>query len=78
MKDPLCLAKHGNTLDEKCCCNEYAKVRMDERKRLRRLAQHAYRQATPAKQGRMTPEQKARVAAAQDFLIFITAEIGAR
>jgi len=78
MKDPLCLGKHGSTLDEKCRCNEYAAVRQDERKRLRRLAQQAYRQATPAKQGRMTAEQKGRVAAAQDFLIFITAEIGAR
>ena len=78
MADPLCRAKHGRDLDPACRCNEYAKVRMDERKQLRRLAQQAYRQATPARQGRMTPEQKARVAAAQDFLIFITAEIGAR
>ena len=78
MADPLCRAKHGRDLDSSCRCNEYAKVRADERLRLRKAAEAAYRQATPARQGRMTPEQKARVAAAHDFLIVITAEIGAR
>jgi hypothetical protein len=42
---------------------------------MRRIAELAYRKATPARQGRMTPEQKARVAAAHDFLILVTSEI---
>jgi|DEB19_MinimDraft_3_1074340.scaffolds.fasta_scaffold276117_1 hypothetical protein len=75
-QDPLCKAKHLTTrLADDCRCNEYAKVRADERRRMRRIAELAYRKATPARQGRMTPEQKARVAAAHDFLILVTSEI---
>ena len=75
-QDPLCKAKHLTTrLADDCKCNEYAKVRADERRRLRRIAEKAYIKATPARQGRMTPEQKARVAAAQDFLILVTSEM---
>jgi len=75
-QDPLCKARHLSTrLADDCRCNEYAKVRQDERRRMRRIAEQAYRKATPARQGRMTPEQKARVAAAQDFLILLTSEM---
>ena len=72
MRDPLCNAK---TDSPECRCDEYARVRLDERKRLRRLAEQAYIQSTPKRQGRMTAEQKAKVAAAHDFLIFITKEM---
>jgi len=72
MRDPLCNAK---TDSPECRCDEYARVRLDERRRLRRLAEQAYIQSTPKRQGRMTTEQKARVAAAHDFLIFVTSEI---
>ena len=72
MSDPLCNAK---TDSPECRCDEYARVRLDERRRLRRLAEQAYIQATPKRQGRMTAEQKAKVAAAHDFLIFITKEM---
>ena len=76
MTDPMCKAVHYSTrLNPECKCNEYFKVRQDERRRMRKAAEVAYRKATPAKQGRMTPEQKARVAAAHDFLIFVTSEI---
>ena len=76
MTDPMCKAVHYSTrLNPECRCNEYFKVRQDERRRMRKAAEVAYRKATPAKQGRMTPEQKARVAAAHDFLIFVTSEI---
>ena len=76
MTDPMCKALHYSTrLTPECRCNEYFKVRQDERRRMRKAAEVAYRKATPAKQGRMTPEQKARVAAAHDFLIFVTSEI---
>ena len=71
MRDPLCNAKNDSP---GCRCEEYAKVRADERRRMRRLVEQAYIQATPKRQGRMTAEQKARVAAAHDFLIFITQE----
>ena len=49
-----------------------------ERQQLRKAAEVAYRKATPTRQGRMSAEQKARVAGAHDFLIFITSEIGER
>lgn len=76
MTDPLCKAVHYSTrLNPECRCNEYFKVRQDERRRMRKVAERAYIKATPARQGRMTPEQKARVAAAHDFLIFVTSEI---
>ena len=76
MTDPMCKAVHYSTrLNPKCRCNEYFKVRQDERRRMRKAAEVAYRKATPTRQGRMTPEQKARVAAAHDFLIFVTSEI---
>lgn len=76
MTDPLCSAVHFSTkLNPECRCNEYFKVRQDERRRMRKAAEVAYRKATPTRQGRMTPEQKARVAAAHDFLIFVTSEI---
>lgn len=76
MTDPMCKAVHYSTrLNPECRCNEYFKVRQDERRRMRKAAEVAYRKATPAKQGRMTPEQKARVAAAHDFLIFVTSDI---
>ena len=78
MPDPLCTARHGRTLDPECRCNEYAKVRNHERQQLRKAAEVAYRKATPTRQGRMSAEQKARVAGAHDFLIFITSEIGER
>lgn len=78
MPDPLCTARHGRTLDPACRCNEYAKVRNHERQQLRKAAEVAYVKATPARQGRMSAEQKARVAGAHDFLIFITSEIGDR
>lgn len=79
MRDPLCSAVHYSTkLNPECRCNEYSKVRQDERRRMRKVAERAYIKATPARQGRMTPEQKARVAGAHDFLIFITSEIGER
>ena len=79
MTDPMCKSVHYSTrLNPECRCNEYFKVRQDERRRMRKAAEVAYRKATPAKQGRMTPEQKARVAAAHDFLIFVTSEIGER
>ena len=72
MRDPLCNAK---TDSPECRCDEYARVRLDERKRLRRLAEQAYIQSTPKRQGRMTAEPKAKVAAAHDFLILITQEM---
>lgn len=76
MTDPMCKAVHYSTrLNPECKCNEYFKVRQDERRRMRKAAEVAYRKATPTRQGRMTPEQKARVAAAHDFLIFVTSEI---
>lgn len=76
MTDPMCKAVHYSTrLNPECRCNEYFKVRQDERRRMRKAAEVAYRKATPTRQGRMTPEQKARVAAAHDFLIFVTSEI---
>ena len=76
MTDPMCKAVHYSTrLNPECKCNEYFKVRQDERRRMRKAAELAYRKATPTRQGRMTPEQKARVAAAHDFLIFVTSEI---
>jgi hypothetical protein len=76
MTDPLCTARHFATkISPDCRCEEYRKVRQDERRRMRKAAERAYRQATPARQGRMTTEQKARVAAAHDFLIFVTSEI---
>ena len=76
MTDPLCKVKHYSTKkNPDCRCEEYRKVRQDERRRMRKAAERAYRQATPARQGRMTTEQKARVAAAHDFLIFVTSEI---
>ena len=76
MTDPLCTARHYSTKAiPDCRCEEYFKVRQDERRRMRKAAEVAYRKATPAKQGRMTPEQKARVAAAHDFLIFVTSDI---
>ena len=78
MPDPLCTARHGRTLDPECRCNEYVKVRKHERLQLRKAAEVAYRKATPTRQGRMSAEQKARVAGAHDFLIFITSEIGER
>jgi hypothetical protein len=74
VSDPLCKASHGPDLAPDCRCNEYSKVRRDERRRMRALAEEAYRYAVPARQGRMTPEQKARVAAAQDFLVLVTRE----
>ncbi len=76
MRDPLCSAVHFSTkLNPECRCNEYFKVRQDERRRMRKVAERAYIKATPARQGRMTPEQKARVQAAHDFLIVVTSEI---
>jgi hypothetical protein len=75
MPDPLCRARHGRNLDPACRCNEYAKVRADERHRLRSRAEQAYLELTPARQGRMSAEQKAKVAAAHDFLIAITMEL---
>ena len=76
MTDPMCKAVHYSTrLNPECKCNEYFKVRQDERRRMRKAAEVAYRKATPTRQGRMTPEQKARVAAAHDFLIFVTSDI---
>ena len=76
MTDPMCKAVHYSTrLNPECKCNEYFKVRQDERRRMRKVAERAYVKATPARQGRMTPEQKARVQAAHDFLIVISSEI---
>jgi hypothetical protein len=75
MPDPLCRARHGRTLDPACRCNEYAKVRTHERHRLRSRAEQAYLELTPARQGRMSAEQKAKVAAAHDFLIAITMDL---
>ena len=76
MTDPMCKAVHYSTrLNPECRCNEYFKVRQDERRRMRKAAEVAYRKATPIRQGRMTPEQKARVQAAHDFLIVVTSEI---
>ena len=76
MTDPMCKAVHYSTrLNPECKCNEYFKVRQDERRRMRKAAEVVYRKATPTRQGRMTPEQKARVAAAHDFLIFVTSDI---
>jgi hypothetical protein len=76
MTDPLCTARHYSTkTSPDCRCEDYRRVRQDERRRMRKAAEVAYRKATPARQGRMTPEQKARVAAAHDFLIFVTSEL---
>lgn len=54
---------YDNTLPCRVCLLIEA-ARLDERRRLRMKAQAAYLAAVPARQGRMTREQKARVAAA--------------
>ena len=71
--DPLCRAVHDRP-DPACRCNEYAKVRADERRALLDAADLAYRALVPAHQGRMSAEQKTRVSTAIEILAALRRE----
>ena len=74
--DPVCTVKPQDQLPPDKCwrCDLIFRAREDERKRLRLKAQAAYLAAVPARQGRMSPEVKARVAAAALMVRMMTEE----